>query len=80
MQNVGGESLLVPIGARVVEVNGIIVLNDTARCVWELLAQERSVDELAAAVAEKFDVDVANARVDVQAFLDEIAHLKALQS
>jgi hypothetical protein len=61
-------------------VNGIIVLNDTARCVWELLAQERSVDELASAVAEKFDVDFANARVDVQTFLDEIAHLQALQS
>jgi len=79
MRNVGGESLLVPIGTRVVTVNGVIVLNGTARCVWELLAQERSLDELAAAVAERFTVDVEQARLDVQRFLDEIGRMRALQ-
>jgi hypothetical protein len=79
MRNVGGESLLVPLGTRVIAVNGVIVLNGTARCVWELLAQERSLDELAAAVAERFTVDVEHARVDVQRFLDEIGRMRALQ-
>ena len=79
MQNVGGENLLVPLGAQVMDLNGIVTLNDTAACVWELLAQERTVDELASAVAEQFDVDAATAHADVQTFLDEIARLGLLE-
>jgi sensor domain CHASE-containing protein len=75
MHNIGDEWLLVPLGAQVMDMNGIITLNDTGVCVWNLLAEERTADELAAAVAEQFEVDSATARGDVQAFLDEIARL-----
>ncbi len=79
MQNVGGENLLVPLGAQVMDLNGLIALNDTAACVWELLAQERSLDELTAAVAERFDVAAEIAHADVQTFLDEIAGMGLLE-
>jgi sensor domain CHASE-containing protein len=79
MQNVGGENLLVPLGAQVMDMNGIITLNDTGACVWELLAQDRTADELASAVAERFDVDAATARADVQTFLDEIAKMGMIE-
>jgi hypothetical protein len=80
MQNVGGGvTLLVPLGAQVMDLNGFVTLNDTAACVWELLAQDRTADELAGAVAEEFDVDAATARADVQAFLDEIAGMGLLE-
>jgi hypothetical protein len=79
MQNVGGENLLVPLGAQVMDLNGLVILNDTGACVWELLTQERSVDDLAGAIAEQFDVDTERARADVQTFLDEIARLGLLK-
>ncbi len=79
MQNVGGENLLVPLGAQVMDLNGLITLNDTAACVWELLAQERTADELTAAVAERFDVTPERARVDVQTFVDEIAKMGVIE-
>ena len=79
MQDVGGENLLVPLGAQVMDLNGLITLNDTAACVWELLAAERSLDELTAAVAERFDVDPETARADVQTFVDEIAKIGLLE-
>ena len=79
MQNVGGENLLVPLGAQVMDMNGLVTLNDTAACVWELLAQDRSVDELAAAVAGRFDVIPERARADVQTFVDEIAKMGLLE-
>lgn len=75
MQEVAGEYLLVPIGSQVMETNGMVVLNDTARCVWELLAEERTPDELTAAVAERFDVTPDRARADVQTFLDETTRM-----
>lgn len=79
MQNVASENLLVPLGAQVMDLNGFVTLNDTAACVWELLAQDRTVDELAGAVAEEFNMDAAIARADVQAFLDEIAGMGLLE-
>jgi len=79
MQSVGGEILLVPLGAQVMDLNGLITLNDTAACVWELLAQERSLDELTAAVAERFDVAAEIACADVQTFVDEITRLGLLE-
>jgi hypothetical protein len=79
MRNIGSDRLLVPTGARVVEMHGMVVLNGTGRCMWELLAQERSVDELAAAVAERFSVDYSLAHADVQSFLDEMAQMGLLQ-
>jgi len=73
LQNVGGVALLTPLGAQVMDLNGLVILNDTACCVWELLAQERTLDELAAAVVERFAVEPVRARADVQTFLAEIA-------
>jgi hypothetical protein len=72
LRNIGGEYLLVPIGARVLDVDGLIVLNDTARYVWDLLEQGRSLDEMATAVTERFDVGYEQARADTQTFLDSI--------
>jgi hypothetical protein len=73
LQNIGGQDLLVPLGAKVMDLNGVIVLNATGRFIWELLAQDRSLDDLAAAVGEHFDVEPERARIDIQAFVAEIA-------
>lgn len=72
MQNIGGTALLVPLGAQVMTINGMVLLNETGRLIWELLSKERTVEELAAAVAERFDVDITRALGDVQVFIDEI--------
>lgn len=80
LKNVGGENLIVPLGSQVVDMNGIVVLNATGCCIWEFIADDRSVEELAAAVVERFDVDHARARADVQTFLDEIARLGLLET
>ncbi len=79
LQHVGGEMLLVPIGSQVMDMNGLVTLNDTAACVWELLAEDRTLDELADAVAEQFDVAPDRARADVQIFVDEITQMGLLE-
>jgi hypothetical protein len=78
LQNVGGENLLVPIGAQVLDTNGLITLNATGRCLWELLAQDCSPEDLAGALTERFDVDIQRARADVQVFIDEVSRIGIL--
>ena len=77
--NIADEKLLVPVGTQVMVLNGLITLNNTADCAWELLAKERSLDELAAAFAERFDITLERASADVQTFVDEIARLGLLE-
>lgn len=79
MRNIGGENLLVPLGAQVMRLNGVIALNDTAVCLWELLEDERSLDELIATVMKRFDVADEDARSDVQDFVEEISQLGLLE-
>ncbi len=79
LQDICGEKILVPIGSQVMDMNGLITLNDTAACVWELLAEDPTLDELSAAVAEQFDVAPERARADVQVFIDEITRMGLLE-
>lgn len=80
LKNVGGQDLLVPLGAKVMDMNSLITLNATGRRVWELLAADRSVEYLVAAVVEQFDVEQERARADVQAFLDDLGRLGMLET
>jgi len=80
LQNVGGQDLLVPLGAKVMDMNALITLNATGRCVWELLAEDRSVEYLVAEVVKQFDIRVERAHADVQAFLDDLERLGLLET
>lgn len=72
LQHVGGQALLVPLGARVGAMNALITLNAVGRHIWELLAEDRSPDDIAAAVAARFAVDPERARADVRDFLADL--------
>jgi hypothetical protein len=80
LQNVGGQDLLVPLGAKVMDMNSLITLNATGRRVWELLAEDHSLEYLVAKVVEQFDVDLERTRADVQAFLDDLGRLGLLET
>jgi len=80
LQNVGGQDLLVPIGARVLDMNCLITLNATGRRIWELLAADQTLEYLVAEIAELYDVDPERARADVQAFLDNLGQLGLLET
>jgi len=79
MQNIGGIKLLVPLGLQVMKLNGIITLSDTGVYIWELLAQERSLEELITTVVERFDVTRETAGTDVKTFVNEMSNLGLLE-
>ncbi|MFA7361283.1 MAG: PqqD family protein [Candidatus Kapaibacterium sp.] len=72
LQNIGDEHILVPIGAEVVNLNGILVLNETAMYLWEQLSDEKSTEQLINAIMEKFDVDDITAANDVNNFIGDL--------
>lgn len=78
LQDVGGEAILVPIGQKVVDLNGLIALNATGLFLWEQLAQPREVGELADLLCGEFEVEPAVARTDVLAFTQRLREIGAV--
>ncbi len=72
LQNVGGQDLLIPLGSKVLDMNGLVVLNSTGRFIWDLLAEDRSLEELVTAVVDRFEVGTDRAGADVRAFVDDL--------
>jgi len=69
---VAGETLIVPVRARVGDLASIYSFNGTASVIWKLLESPRTLAELAAAVAQEYDVEPSRVERDVTEFVDEM--------
>ena len=69
---VAGETLIVPVRARVGDLASIYSFNGTGTLIWKLLESARTVAELATAVAREYEVEPAQAEQDVMDFVGEM--------
>ena len=69
---VAGETLIVPVRAKVGDLASIYSFNGTGTLIWKLLESPKTVTELAAAVAREYEVDPAQAERDVSEFVSEM--------
>jgi len=69
---VAGETLLVPIRARVGDLASIYSFNGTGSSIWKLLETPKTIAELVEAVAEEYDAEHDRVARDVKEFLDEM--------
>ena len=69
---VAGETLIVPVRGRVGDLASIYSFNGTASLIWKLLESPRTVAELAAAVAQEYQVERELAERDVTEFVSEM--------
>lgn len=69
---VAGETLIVPIRAKVGDLASIYSFNSTGSLIWKLLEAPRRVSDLAMAVAEEYEVDPLDAERDVTEFVNEM--------
>lgn len=56
------------------KTNTYFLLNRTGSLIWDQLEEERSVDELCATVARKFEVTAANCKNDVEGMLSALTN------
>ena len=69
---VAGVTLIVPIRAKVGDLASIYSFNGTGTLIWKLLASPKTVAELAGAVAQEYQVEIAQAERDVTNFVNEM--------
>ncbi len=69
---VAGETLIVPIRAKVGDLASIYSFNGAGSLIWKLMESPRTVAELASAVADEYEVDPGQAERDVTEFVSEM--------
>jgi|SRR5581483_877529 len=67
-----GETLVVPVRARVGDLASIYKFNGAGTLIWKLLEAPQTLNDLCSAVACHYDVGTTQVERDVAAFLDEM--------
>ncbi len=78
LRKVGGQNVVVAVGAASRDFNGIIKLNETGAFLWELLKSERTPEELTEALLAEYDIDRETASADVEAFAERLSRAELL--
>jgi len=69
---VAGETLIVPIRAKVGDLASIYSFNGTGSLIWKLLESPRSMSQLAAEVSREYEIEAIQAERDVTSFVNEL--------
>ena len=69
LRQVGGNNVVVPVGAQAVDFRCIITLNEVGAFLWQKLAVDSSVADLVEALLAEYDVTADIATADVERFV-----------
>ena len=78
MRQVAGRYVLAPVGDTVKTFSGMITMNATGKFLWDLLEQDQSVDSLAQALVNAYEVEFDKAKEDVVKYLEPLLPVKAV--
>ncbi len=80
LREIGEQSIIIPTGSQVVNLNGILILNSVGECLWRLLDGQHDLEQLAHELADRYDVGIAEAQCDIQQFLDQANQMGLLSN
>lgn len=79
VRQVMDNTVAVPTGQTVLVFNGMIMLNDVSKCIWQCLEQETSLEGIITAVTDTFEVSYDQARADIEEFCNKLRQLQLLE-
>lgn len=68
-RNIAGSEIVVPVGKKALEFNGMVTLNETGSFFWDCFFNDITVDDAVKAVTDEYNIDEETARRDVEKFL-----------
>jgi hypothetical protein len=71
--------IVVPVGQRVVEFNGLISLNDSGAFLWKCLSDAKTEQELVDLLLNNYDIDETTAREDIEEFVSSLQDKRLLE-
>ena len=77
-RRVCGETLLMPVGEKTKEFNGIFTLSETGAFLMDAIANGSDTDTAAAELAEQFEISGETAAQDAHEFFDQLLNFGIL--
>ena len=62
--------MLIPVGETVFQYNGIFMLTESGKILWEGIVNGADEEGLAQALVQEYEIDSDTAKADVQEFLE----------
>ncbi len=70
LRSVAGEYMLIPVGETVFQYNGIFMLTESGKFLWEHIEKGAEEGDLKSLLAIEYELDEATASADVDEFLE----------
>lgn len=70
--------MAVPVGETALRFNGMLLLNNVSKVIWDCLEQGTDLEEIVTAVTESFEVSPQEAETDILEFLDKLRQVQLL--
>ena len=71
--------LAIPVGEIALEFNGMIMLNDVSRVIWECLENDTDLSYIVNTVTENFDVCEEEAEKDILTFVNRLREINLIE-
>ena len=78
MRQVAGRYVLAPVGDAVKTFSGMVTMNSTGKFLWDLLENDQTVDSLAQALVDNYEVSFDKAKEDVVKYLEPLMPIQAI--
>lgn len=78
VRQVVDQTIAIPVGQTALALNGMIVLNDVSKVIWNCLEQGTELETIVTALVDAFEVSAGQAREDTLEFLDELRNAQLL--
>jgi len=72
LREVAGVYVVVPVGERVIDFNGLMTLNDTGVFLWKALEKAASQKQMADMLCGEYEVTGGKAEKDVREFIKDL--------
>jgi hypothetical protein len=72
-RTIADETIVVPVRSGVGDLDSIYTFNEIGAFVWSLIDGSRTLEDIVAAIAAEFEVDIAEARGDALEFVGTLA-------
>lgn len=72
LREIAGNYIVVPFGENAISFKAMITLNKTGVFLWKQLEEERTEEELLAAILEEYDIDCKIAKADIVQFIQKL--------
>lgn len=69
----------IPVGQTALQLNGMILLNDVSKIIWDCLERGTNLEDAVKAVTDAFDVCADEAQADITEFCDKLRELQLLE-